>query len=235
MRMWSRHSLRTLRTHRSAIAFARGARTGVLMTRTPSPRTISSNGPENFASRSCNRNRTSCSRSSTVRLRACWRIQTPSGLAVTPASRTRRDPCSMKNNTYSVRSQAVSTVKKSQANIPCAWARRNSPHDGPPRRGAGPQPERRRTDLIVVAPTRMPSLRSSPWIRIHPQLGFSRPRRTTSSRSAESSGGRPGRSEEHTSELQSHHDLVCRLLLEKKKKKKKKNKYNKKKKKKITN
>src|SRR5437773_7180820 len=28
---------------------------------------------------------------------------------------------------------------------------------------------------------------------------------------------RPPRSEEHTSELQSHHDLVCRLLLEKKK------------------
>src|SRR6266851_5870114 len=46
-------------------------------------------------------------------------------------------------------------------------------------------------------------------------------------------GGRH-RSEEHTSELQSHHDLVCRLLLEKKKKqntfnhivkKKKKEKY----------
>src|SRR5215204_5470680 len=32
-------------------------------------------------------------------------------------------------------------------------------------------------------------------------------------------GGRPlDRSEEHTSELQSHSDLVCRLLLEKKKK-----------------
>src|SRR5437667_5560009 len=29
---------------------------------------------------------------------------------------------------------------------------------------------------------------------------------------------RATRSEEHTSELQSHHDLVCRLLLEKKKK-----------------
>src|SRR5947207_11321176 len=29
----------------------------------------------------------------------------------------------------------------------------------------------------------------------------------------------PNRSEEHTSELQSHSDLVCRLLLEKKKKK----------------
>src|SRR5215469_18550341 len=69
-----------------------------------------------------------------------------------------------------------------------------------------------------------------------------------------SSGGRPGssvsvgdyhsaqrlyvrpdraqRSEEHTSELQSRRDLVCRLLLEKKKKKKKKKKKEKKKKKK---
>src|SRR5437667_7822699 len=35
------------------------------------------------------------------------------------------------------------------------------------------------------------------------------------------------RSEEHTSELQSHHDLVCRLLLEKKKKKKKPKQSNK--------
>src|SRR6266446_9235320 len=42
-----------------------------------------------------------------------------------------------------------------------------------------------------------------------------------------------GRSEEHTSELQSPCNLVCRLLLEKKKKKKKKKK-NQKKKKKIT-
>src|SRR5690242_21013809 len=33
-------------------------------------------------------------------------------------------------------------------------------------------------------------------------------------------GGRYDRSEEHTSELQSHVNLVCRLLLEKKKKKK---------------
>src|SRR5476649_3049642 len=48
--------------------------------------------------------------------------------------------------------------------------------------------------------------------------------------------GAGDRSEEHTSELQSHSDLVCRLLLEKKKKKqqptrtKKKKKKNKKKK-----
>src|SRR5688572_31860532 len=39
------------------------------------------------------------------------------------------------------------------------------------------------------------------------------------------------RSEEHTSELQSQSNLVCRLLLEKKKKKKKKKKNKKKKKK----
>src|SRR5207248_8127287 len=37
------------------------------------------------------------------------------------------------------------------------------------------------------------------------------------------SAGAPDRSEEHTSELQSPYDLVCRLLLEKKKKTKKKN------------
>src|SRR2546427_8638690 len=35
----------------------------------------------------------------------------------------------------------------------------------------------------------------------------------------------PRRSEEHTSELQSQSNLVCRLLLEKKKKKKKKRKH----------
>src|SRR5437867_9499104 len=43
------------------------------------------------------------------------------------------------------------------------------------------------------------------------------------------------RSEEHTSELQSPYDLVCRLLLEKKKKKKKKQKQKKKKKTKKNN
>src|SRR5215211_8769855 len=43
------------------------------------------------------------------------------------------------------------------------------------------------------------------------------------------------RSEEHTSELQSHSDLVCRLLLEKKKKKKNTTVYIKKKKKQNKN
>src|SRR5437588_8513342 len=47
-------------------------------------------------------------------------------------------------------------------------------------------------------------------------------RRCWSSATSSAHGKMP-RSEEHTSELQSHSDLVCRLLLEKKKKNKKKN------------
>src|SRR5207253_10978796 len=46
--------------------------------------------------------------------------------------------------------------------------------------------------------------------------------RSTRPYSMPSSAGTNGRSEEHTSELQSRGHLVCRLLLEKKKKKKKK-------------
>src|SRR5262252_1693866 len=48
-------------------------------------------------------------------------------------------------------------------------------------------------------------------------------------------GSTTPRSEEHTSELQSHSDLVCRLLLEKKKKQKKKHQEPKKKKNKLIN
>src|SRR5437773_11097768 len=46
-----------------------------------------------------------------------------------------------------------------------------------------------------------------------------RSRRTSVSRCGRATLVLRERSEEHTSELQSHHDLVCRLLLEKKKKK----------------
>src|SRR5438132_13250826 len=57
--------------------------------------------------------------------------------------------------------------------------------------------------------------------------GSARGRRPAdTSRRGADTGGIPDRSEEHTSELQSHSDLVCRLLLEKKKKKKKTNKDN---------
>ena len=46
-----------------------------------------------------------------------------------------------------------------------AWARRNSDHVGPIRRGADPIPARRSTFAMVVAETVMPSLSSSPLIR----------------------------------------------------------------------
>src|SRR5436309_11230608 len=50
----------------------------------------------------------------------------------------------------------------------------------------------------------------------------SRPRESASAAGRPCSEmSRPSRSEEHTSELQSRENLVCRLLLEKKKKKKK--------------
>src|SRR5688572_31843966 len=62
----------------------------------------------------------------------------------------------------------------------------------------------------------------------------SRPDRCRTGRGARRRNPTALRSEEHTSELQSQSNLVCRLLLEKKKKKKKKKK-NKKKKTTITN
>src|SRR5438132_9159555 len=52
------------------------------------------------------------------------------------------------------------------------------------------------------------STRMLPWGKILNQ---------TSSSASKLSAGNSNRSEEHTSELQSHSDLVCRLLLEKKK------------------
>jgi len=68
-------------------------------------------------------------------------------------------------------------VKKSHARIPLACALRNSDQEGPSLRGASPRPWRRSRHRIVVAPTRMPRPRSSPWIRTHPQRGFSLARR----------------------------------------------------------
>src|SRR5438132_8924213 len=61
------------------------------------------------------------------------------------------------------------------------------------------------------------SWRSSAWIgpsRTPSAATAASPQRASSS----CAGAAGARSEEHTSELQSHSDLVCRLLLEKKKK-----------------
>src|SRR5438034_7712365 len=68
-------------------------------------------------------------------------------------------------------------------------------------------------DALPISPARggveaaSPPARGAPW----------RGRRGHCRRATSLSGQRAPRSEEHTSELQSHSDLVCRLLLEKKK------------------
>src|ERR687897_627024 len=177
MRTWSRHSRRALPTQRSANAFAFGARIGVLTTSRPSVRKTSSKDPQNFESRSRSRICLSSRRSAIDRFRACWVTHTESGRLVTPAMWTRLVATSMKNRTYSVFSNTVSTVKKSHASTPLPCVRRNSLHVGPVRRGAGPRPARRRIRRTVLAPARIPSLRSSPWILMQPHLGFSLPRR----------------------------------------------------------
>src|SRR6266480_6650316 len=69
-----------------------------------------------------------------------------------------------------------------------------------------PRMSRKRLPSVAICP---PMLKRPPPIEIGPEW------LRTSSRTSSTA-----RSEEHTSELQSHVNLVCRLLLEKKKKKK---------------
>jgi hypothetical protein len=71
----------------------------------------------------------------------------------------------MKNSTYRRRSQTVSTVRKSQAMIADACARRKSDQLNSARRGAGSIPCRRRIAQIVLGATLIPSPTSSPWMR----------------------------------------------------------------------
>src|SRR5260370_16596855 len=65
------------------------------------------------------------------------------------------------------------------------------------------------TTLFRSQPRKNSFHRSCPWRRLRP--------RHRAHRRPQSSRRRKYRSEEHTSELQSHLNLVCRLLLEKKK------------------
>src|SRR5438132_909132 len=60
-------------------------------------------------------------------------------------------------------------------------------------------------DKNLIRPLLEPALRALRWKDKYTDLR------------ARNAGSSRGRSEEHTSELQSHSDLVCRLLLEKKK------------------
>src|SRR5438132_9123825 len=78
-------------------------------------------------------------------------------------------------------------------------------------------PTRRSSDLTRSAarPRRFRRARPPCWRRSCPILSGAAPAILAPGYAASK------RSEEHTSELQSHSDLVCRLLLEKKKQKKK--------------
>jgi hypothetical protein len=80
-------SRRTVPTHRSAEAFARGARTGVRSTSIASPAKTASNAAVNFISRSRIKNRTQprSSPDSMSRFRACWATRSPTGREVTRA------------------------------------------------------------------------------------------------------------------------------------------------------
>jgi hypothetical protein len=82
IRSQSRHSARTVRTKRSAIAFAFGARAGVLMMRMPSLVKTASKSRVNLRSRSRirKRNRSGCSWSDQTNWRACHPEREPAQL-----------------------------------------------------------------------------------------------------------------------------------------------------------
>jgi hypothetical protein len=78
-------------------------------------------------------------------------VHAPLECAVTPRTCTRRVVTSVTNSTYSRRRLIVSTWKKSHANSPVAWARRNARQSVS--RGAGPRRVAARIRRIVPAPT----------------------------------------------------------------------------------
>ena len=90
--------------------------------------------------------------SSMSRFRACWVTHAPAACGVTPSTWTRRVAISITNSTYSRFRNTVSTVKKSTASTPLAWARRNCRHETIDRLGAGSTPTRCRMHHTVLAP-----------------------------------------------------------------------------------
>src|SRR5260221_684173 len=79
----------------------------------------------------------------------------------------------------------------------------------------------RKAAASTVGPAAQPVLSLSGGMKSCCDAGRRQQRSTGNRTGAPSLTRRAARSEEHTSELQSHSDLVCRLLLEKKKKKNK--------------
>jgi hypothetical protein len=99
----------------------------------------------------------------------------------------------MNASTYTRVSSTVSTTRKSQARIACAWAAKNCRQLGPARRGVGSLPVACRISHTVEAAIVYSSRASSPWIRLWPQVGFSRAIRRISVLSDATVDGRPGR------------------------------------------
>ena len=97
--------------------------------------------------------------------RAGWVVHSPVGFVVIPARYNRRVANSMNTSAYNRRNSTVSTLKKSQATIPLAWARRNALHVSDDRRGAGWMPACCKIDQTVLAAIRIPSPASSPRTR----------------------------------------------------------------------
>jgi len=124
-------------------------------------------------SRIKNRNRPRSSPSCMRRLRACCVTHSPTGCEVAPSTWTRRVATSITNSTYSRCNKTVSTVKKSTANTPVAWARKNCRQVSADRAGAGATPARRRIAHTVLVPIRSlyPSRHNSPWMRRYPRSG----------------------------------------------------------------
>src|SRR5438132_8331048 len=79
--------------------------------------------------------------------------------------------------------------------------------------------------LMIRRPPRSTLFPYTTLFRSLPQSSSACASRMTGRKRARPRSSTIRRSEEHTSELQSHSDLVCRLLLEKKKKKKTQRKY----------
>ena len=149
----------------------------------------------NCPARSRTRNRKSAARSprSIRRLRICWVVHGPSGFAVTPRICTYREPTSITKKQYRrCKVTAQSTWKKSVARMVAAWACRNCRQVVSVFRfGAGGIRRALRTRRIVEAPTRWPSLSSSPWMRWYPQPWFSVASRSMSAVISALTGGRP--------------------------------------------
>ena len=97
IRRWSRHSRRRVPMKRSAIAFARGARTGVRMMRMSAPAKTASNGGGELAVPVADQEPEPVGAVAEVHQQVAGLLgdQSPVGWAVIPARCTRRRSCSI--------------------------------------------------------------------------------------------------------------------------------------------